>query len=137
MTRLVLDAWAIMAWLKGQLPAAKLVRALLEEAARRERKLVMNVVNVGEVLYLSAKAKDLAYGQRVLDSLRPLIMTASASDELVMFAASLKARHTMSYADAFAVATAISLDVPLVTGDVELRAVGASEQALKLHWIGL
>ncbi len=50
---LVLDAWAIMAWLKGQQPAADRVRALLEEAGDRRRKLAMNIVNLGEVFYLS------------------------------------------------------------------------------------
>jgi len=109
---------------------------LLDEAGRRERKLVMSILNLGEVFYLSVKARDLAYGERVLRSLRALIMTASATDELVMAAANLKARHAMSYADAFAVATAISRDAPLLTGDPELRALAAEEQALKLEWLG-
>jgi hypothetical protein len=34
----VLDAWAIMAWLKGQQPAAERVRFLLDAADRGERK---------------------------------------------------------------------------------------------------
>ncbi len=132
----VLDAWAVMAWLKGQDPAAGRVRNLLKAAGPGERKPVMNIVNLGEVFYLSVKAKDLAYGQRVLDSLRPLLAIESAADELVMFAATLKARHAISYADAFAAATAIRREAPLVTGDAELRAVAAAEQNLKLHWIG-
>ena len=60
MPELILDAWAIMAWLKGQQPAAERVRLLLDEADRRERKLVMNIVNIGEVFYLSVRARDLA-----------------------------------------------------------------------------
>ena len=43
----VLDAWAIMAWLKGQQPAAERVRLLLDAADRGERKLAMNIVNLG------------------------------------------------------------------------------------------
>ncbi len=136
MSELVLDAWAIMAWLKGQQPAAQRVRILLDMAVRGEGKLVMNIVNIGEVFYLSVKARNLEYGERVLDNLRPLIMTESAADELVMQAANLKARHAVSYADAFAAATAILRAVPLVTGDAELRAVAAEEKNLKLEWIG-
>lgn len=136
MASLVLDAWAIMAWLKGQQPAAHFVRNLLDSAERREQTLVMNIMNLGEVFYLSAKAKDLAYGQRVLGGLRPILAIESATDELVMHAARLKAEHAISYADAFAAATAIAREAPLVTGDTELRAVAAVEQKLKLQWIG-
>jgi predicted nucleic acid-binding protein len=135
MPDLVLDAWAIMAWLKGQEPAAARVRLLLEAADRRERTLVMNMINVGEVFYLCVKAKDLAYGERVLQTLRSRIATVSAEDELVMLAALLKARHAISYADAFAAATAMH-GAPLVTGDPELRAMTAHEKTLNLEWIG-
>jgi ribonuclease VapC len=132
---LVMDAWAVMAWLKGQQPAAGRVRLLLEGTDRRDGRLVMNIVNLGEVFYLSVKARDLAYGERVLKNLRTRVATVSASDELVLRAASLKARHAISYADAFAVATAIGHESPLVTGDPELRAMAEREKALKLQWI--
>jgi predicted nucleic acid-binding protein len=132
---LILDAWAIMAWLKGQQPAAERVRRLLEAAERRERKLLMNIVNLGEVFYLCVKAKDLAYGEQVMGNIRGLIQTVPATDELVMFAATLKAHHAISYADAFAAATAMLRQAPLVTGDPELRAMTANEKTLTLEWI--
>ena len=136
MRDLVLDAWAVMVWLKGQQPAGDRVRALLEAADRRESRLSMNIVNVGEVFYLSVKARNLAYGQRVLQTLQPRVTTVSAHDELVMLAATLKARYAISYADGFAAATALLQDAPLVTGDPELRAMAAKEKALQLEWIG-
>lgn len=132
----VLDAWAIMAWLKGQQPAADRARALLQAADRRECKLSMNIVNLGEVFYLCAKARNLAYGERVLQSLQSRLETISANDELVMLAATLKAQHAISYADGFAAATALLHDAPLVTGDPEMRTMAAAEKALKLEWIG-
>ena len=136
MRNLVLDAWAIMVWLKDQQPAAGRVRLLLEAAHRREVRLAMNIVNLGEVLYLSAKARDIAYGRRVLETLQPRVITVSAHDELVMLAATLKARHAISYADAFAVATALLQEAPLVTGDPEIKALGTKEKTLQLEWIG-
>lgn len=136
MNELVLDAWALMAWLKAQQPAAGRVRTLLDRAGNGECKLVMSIVNLGEIFYLTAKAKNVKYAQGVLETLRPLIMTESATNELVMAAATLKARYAISYADGFAAATAIARDVPLVTGDTELRAVAATERAVKLEWIG-
>ena len=124
-----------MAWLKGQQPAAERVRVMLQTAARREHKLFMNIVNLGEVFYLCAKARDLAYGERVLQSLLTRVGTVSATDELVLDAAKLKAKYPISYADAFAVVTAFLREVPLVTGDPELRAVAAAEKTLKLEWL--
>jgi uncharacterized protein len=135
MRNLVLDAWAIMVWLKGQQPAAGRVRLLLEAAHRREVRLAMNIVNLGEVLYLSAKARDIAYGRKVLETLHPRVITVSAHDELVMLAATLKAKHAISYADGFAVATALLQDAPLVTGDLEIKTLAGTEKALQLEWI--
>ena len=135
MTDRVLDSWAVMAWLKGQQPEADRVRILFEAGARRECRLIMNLVNLGEVFYLTVKSRDLAYGERVLDALRVRVKSISASDELVMAAALLKARHAISYADAFAAATALSHDAPLVTGDPELREMAVREPALKVEWI--
>jgi uncharacterized protein len=136
MRDLVLDAWAVMVWLKGQQPGADRMRALLEGADRRQHRLSMCIVNLGEVFYLSVKARDTAYGRRVLETLQPRVMIISAHDELVMLAATLKARHAISYADGFAAATALLQDAPLVTGDAEIKAMADAEKALRLEWIG-
>jgi predicted nucleic acid-binding protein len=53
-----------------------------------------------------------------------------------MSAAKLKSRYAISYADAFAAATAIIRESPLLTGDPELRAVATQEKILQLEWIG-
>jgi predicted nucleic acid-binding protein len=136
MASFILDAWAIMAWLKDQKPAADRVRALLDAAGRGEHKLTMNIINLGEVFYLAAKARSLVYAERVLEGLRPRILVVSASDQIVMAAADLKARHPISYADGFAAATAMLRQEPLVTGDPELRALAKKEKTLQLEWIG-
>jgi predicted nucleic acid-binding protein len=44
----------------------------------------------------------------------------------ILEAARLKARHSMSYADAFAVATARLARAPLLTGDPEILALPAT-----------
>lgn len=51
-----------------------------------------------------------------------------------MAAATLKSRHAISYADAFAAATALLRGAPLVTGDPELQTM-SMEPNLKLEWI--
>ncbi len=136
MSDFVLDAWAVVAWLKDQQPAAGLVRDLFDAADRGACRLSMNIVNLGEVFYLSVKARNMAYGRRIVQSLKSRVMTVSAYDELVMLAATLKARYRISYADGFAAATALLQDAPLVTGDPEIRTMAAAEKALQLEWIG-
>jgi predicted nucleic acid-binding protein len=87
------------------------------------------------VFYIRSKLAT-AYGQGVIDGLRSALRVVSATDPLVMAAALFKSRHPISYADAFAAATALAHDAPLVTGDPELRAVAREEKKLRLEWIG-
>ena len=132
MRELVLDSWPVLALLKDQNPAAERVRGILQDGVRS----VMNILNVGEVFYLAVKHQNLAYGEQVLEGLRNGMTIVKASDELVLFAALLKARHAVSYADAFAAATAIRRKAPLLTGDEELRKMAEKEPALRLELVG-
>ena len=132
----VLDSWAVLAWLKNELPAAEKVQVLFDSANRRERKLAMNIVNLGEVYYLAAKARDLAYADRVLQNLRSRVSSVPAADDLVMYAAALKSRYPISYADAFAAATAVMRNSPLVTGDLDFQPMESLEKGFQLEWIG-
>ena len=53
----------------------------------------------------------------------------------VFAAARLKAGFKMSFADAFAAATAMGLNAALVTGDPELRAL-EDAGLVRLEWVG-
>lgn len=55
-----------------------------------------------------------------------------AEQALVERAAHVRARHSISYADAFCVATAHRLDASVLTGDPEFRAV---EDEIPIIWI--
>jgi ribonuclease VapC len=126
----------LLAWLKDQHPGAEAMELLWRTAAAGRVRLILNLINLGEVYYLSAKAESLAAAGRVLKELRAMPLEVwPVSEELVMKAAELKARFPISYADAFAAATAIAASAPLVTGDREFRRL---ERAglLKLEWAG-
>lgn len=119
--RFVLDAWAVLAFLQGEEPAAGRVRQLLEAAMRERVQLFISIVNLGEVYYRIGKVKGEAEAQGTLDQLRRLAMTVvSASDDVVLAATRLKMHHAISYADAFAAAVAAAAKAVLVTGDPEL-----------------
>ena len=106
---------------------------MLEQARRGEANLSISIVNLGEVSYRVGKVRGEEEAKTTLDQLRQLALTVvSATDAIVLAAATLKMRHPISYANAFAVATAASAKAILVTGDPELDALVASHRIEKL-----
>ena len=123
--RYVLDAWAILALLQREEPAATQVRACLEQGLRGEAELYLSIINAGEVVYRIGRARGEAEAWQTLEQLRRLpVELLPATDEAVLAAATLKMRHALSYADAFAAGAALARDAMLLTGDPELLALG-------------
>ncbi len=119
--RFALDAWAILAFLQKEEPAASQVKQLMEEAEKGNIELLVSIINLGEVAYRIGKVKGESEAQKTLDEIRRLSLTVvPATDEAVFAAAGFKMCYAISYADAFAVATAAEMGAVLVTGDPEL-----------------
>ncbi|HET9783577.1 MAG TPA: PIN domain-containing protein [Terriglobales bacterium] len=135
MRRLVLDAWAVMAWLNGQ-PGGEAMREIFRAAERTECVLRMSIINLGEVFYSAARCRGLGFAQEFAATLRRQVVAIPASEEAVMRAAALKAFHKLSFADAFAVVAALDENAPLVTGDPELRALERKLPGFRLEWVG-
>jgi predicted nucleic acid-binding protein len=123
-TTFVLDAWAILALLQKEEPAASRVLQILQESDVRKYKLNISIINLGEVYYRIGRVKGRKEADETLKSLYQLPVTIlPATDRIVLEAASLKMALAISYADAFAVAEAQQLKAILVTGDPELVAL--------------
>jgi ribonuclease VapC len=60
------------------------------------------------------------------------IKIVSVSDGAVMEAAEIKGKYPISYADAFAVATALQTGATLVTGDPQYKVVS---KMIKILWV--
>ena len=120
----VLDSWAVLALLEAREPAATRVDQLLRTERPAERP-VMSWINLGEVAYVVARESSEEEADVVVRDLRPRLRLEVPTEARVLEAARIKASHTMAYADAFAAATAIAHDAPLLTGDPELLAEGA------------
>lgn len=135
--KIVLDSWAIMAWVKGE-PAGALVIDLIETAdgtqklpshlqrllggAPKHIKLLISMMNLGEVFYLAGQRKGEEFANELLDHIRVgPIQVVSVSDALVHKAAWLTLKHRVGYADAFGLATALIEDAKFATGDPELK----------------
>jgi predicted nucleic acid-binding protein len=132
--RFVLDAWALLALLQKEEPAASRVKRLMEEARAGNTELFISVINLGEVYYRIGKAKGEREAQETLDDVRRLCLTVVPATEEALFAAArFKMHHAISYADAFAAATAEDLNAVLATGDPELGQLEHSIRIEKLE----
>ena len=121
--RSLLDSFAMLAFLNRERGFEK-VRSLLRAAEASAEPLLMNEIHIGEVYYVTAKDRSVEHAEEFLRRLETLpIQPISNSFAEVLEAARIKARFPISYADAFAVATAVRMDAVIVTGDPEFDAV--------------
>jgi predicted nucleic acid-binding protein len=119
----VLDSFAILAYLTGE-EGADVVEDLLNKAEKGEAKLYMNYVNLGEVYYIIFREKDVNEANKSMVLIkRKLIDFVQVDERIALIAGRVKATYSMSYADAFAVATAIVKEAEIVTGDPEFKNV--------------
>ena len=136
MRRYVLDAWAMLALLQREEPAASRVKQLLHDAPEADVERFISIINLGEVIYRVGKVKGEAEAWKTLEQLRRLPLTVLPASEKAVFAAvKFKILHAISYADAFAVATAADLAAILVTGDPELAHLESDIQIEMLERI--
>lgn len=128
----VLDSWALMAFFEDE-PAAEAVEKILEQAAAEKHKLLISVVNWGEVYYNTAREVSAAAAEQKLREIATMPIEVVGADlPLTKLAAHYKATKRMSYADCFGVALAKFRNAELVTGDPEFKEV---EKEIKIHWL--
>ena len=117
----VLDPWAVLRLLEGTEPAASRVQAELEG----DSSPVMSWLNLGEVFCVVRRLHGHEATESVVRDLRPKLDLDLLDATRVLEAATIKADHAMAYAGAFAAATALAHQAPLLTGDPELLLAGA------------
>jgi ribonuclease VapC len=130
----VLDSWALIAFFEDE-PAADEVEKLLVKAEAGAHKLLLSVVNWGEVYYSTMrKLSQEAAEQKVREiaGLTIELVPVETDLPLVRQAAIYKATKKLSYADAFAAALAKIRNAELVTGDLEFKEV---EDEVKIAWL--
>ncbi|HEY5042292.1 MAG TPA: type II toxin-antitoxin system VapC family toxin [Verrucomicrobiae bacterium] len=128
----VLDSWALIAFFEDE-PAAEAVEKILEQAAAERHKLLISVVNWGEVYYNTRrKVSEAAAEQKLREIAAMPIEVVEAGLHLTKQAAIYKAACKMSYADCFGAALAKIKNAEFVTGDPEFKAV---EKEIKINWL--
>ncbi len=130
----VVDAWALLAWVRDEQPAANHVKGCLLQAEEGSIQLFMSWINAGEVYYMLARKHDTKTAEEFLTRLPSLpIQLVLPDEEDIIAAAKLKSAHRLSYADAFAAALAVKETAALITGDPEFRDMG---KLFTVDWIG-
>jgi ribonuclease VapC len=129
---LVLDSWALLAYLGGEASSQE-VADLIAGAHENRIPMYISSVNAGEVWYILAREiSETDADKAVADVVRLGIELIDANWPLTRIAAGFKARHRMSYADCFAAALAKDRKADLVTGDKEFKQV---EGDVGIHWL--
>ncbi len=128
---LLFDSQALLKLFQREAGHEKIVR-LLEQARRSGVRKYLNAINLGEIVYTTKRAFGDQKKIEILAHIERLGITVlPVPNELIFRAAEFKAGFSMSFADCFALASAVEHEAVLVTGDPEFRAV---EHLVKIAW---
>ncbi len=129
---LLFDSHALLKLFQKEAGHEKVAR-MLAQAIRSSTPIYMNAINLGEILYSTKRAfgdqkkiEVLAHVERLGFRILPV------PNDLVFRAAEYKASFSMSFADCFALASAVEHGAVLVTGDPEFKAV---EHLVTITWV--
>jgi len=126
----LLDSFALLAYLKKE-DNYEIVKSFLSSD---DVLLLINDINLGETFYILAKERGIEKAEYFINTIFPSLPLTHITNTFndVLEAAKIKAEHSISYADCFAVATAIKENAPIVTGDPEFKKV---QKLVRIEWI--
>ena len=116
----VLDSWALLAYLKNEPSAERIEKEWLSQGA------ALSSVNLGEALYIRIRERGERAATADIEAIRKHSKIVNPDWALVFSAARIKAGGGLSYADAFCIATAERMKASLWTGDPEIIALAKS-----------
>ncbi|MDP2970442.1 MAG: type II toxin-antitoxin system VapC family toxin [Deltaproteobacteria bacterium] len=126
----LIDSYALLAYLKQENNYRKVENLL----SSKETQPLMNDINIGETFYILARERGLDKAEYFINAILPslpIIKIGNAFSE-VMQAAKITAQYPISYADCFAVATAIREKAVIITGDPDFKHV---EKIVEIDWL--
>ncbi|CAN5310217.1 type II toxin-antitoxin system VapC family toxin [soil metagenome] len=121
MKRIVFDSYALIALFRQE-TGYEFVRDLLVKMANDEIEGFISAVNVGEIYYMISRKSSSKNADAAVIAVKQMPLEIIDADlKLCMEAAAIKAKHSLSYADAFAAAVTINTKAVLITGDAEFE----------------
>ena len=128
----LIDSYALVAYLKKEDDYQKITELL--SSSQDIRSTIMNEINVGETYYIIARERGVASADYFIETILPNLpvhIIANSFDHIIE-AARIKAGHPISFADCFAVATAVRENAVILTGDPEFKKV---EGMVEIEWM--
>ena len=132
MNGILFDAHAILKWTQREAGYQK-VKSFMVACRDKSMTGYMSQINLGEVYYKTIRAVGIDGAKNFLENfLRLPINIILPDSELIWKASEIKAEYTISYADCFAVATALKHKATILTGDPEFKKV---ERIVTVEWL--
>ena len=130
--RYVLDTFSVLAYIWGE-PGEEKVRELLLRSRDRKVELFLSDINLAETYYLIGKREGKEEANRLISMIvRWPLCLVEGDKKVALIAGRVKADYALSFADAFAVATALDKRARVVTGDEKFRRI---EDMISVFWI--
>ena len=128
----IFDSHALLKFFQREKGYEKVVH-LLEEIRKTGATKYINAINLGEIIYSTKKEFGDQKKLEVLANIERLNFTLlPLPNNLIFQAAEYKAQYAISYANCFALASAVEYKAVLVTGDPEFKKV---EHLVEIVWI--
>lgn len=128
----ILDSYAFLSYLTDE-TGAEAIEDQIDAAQQKNCRLLLSIINLGEILYITERRGGLQKAKDALALLRQLPIEIIPADEQIVFAAAhIKANYPLSYADAFAAAIALQEHGIILTGDPEFQIV---ENLVSVEWL--
>ncbi len=135
---IVLDSWAIMAYLEGE-PASERVAEIIADSHENGIPILMSVVNAGEVWYIIARRTNAAEADRTIKLLQEIgIKFVDADWPLTKIAAGFLsvppavAGGVLQWPHCYAAALAKQNKATLITGNPEFKQL---EKETAISWL--
>ncbi|MEW6624086.1 MAG: type II toxin-antitoxin system VapC family toxin [Bacillota bacterium] len=130
--KVVFDAFAILSLIEQGRNSAKVAGMI----ASNKVQIYLSILNLGEIYYILLRRFGIKEAEKIVEYvfLEDKIEIVPVDWEKVREAALIKSRGGLSYADSFALALAVELKAPLVTGDEEFRDP-AAKLGVEVIWL--
>lgn len=130
--KILLDSFALLAYLKKENNYSKIMDLL--NSTSDDCSIIMNEINVGECYYIIARERGIKEADYFIETILPNlpINIIPNSFSHIIDASRIKVNHPVSYADCFAVSTALREKAIIVTGDPDFKRF---ENIVKVEWI--
>ena len=126
------DSHALLVFFQKE-KGADAVGRILQKALKQRMERLICVINLGEILYVTKRRFGDTKKLEVLSRVHQLgFKILPVPNFLVFKAAEIKAEYPMSYADCFALASALEHSAILVTGDPDFKK---ASRIVDIQWI--